>query len=101
MHIGRKIALAGTVLALAVGTTQSATADPSSSAASANAPRAVSRSVTLLTGDRVVVSGTAAEKSSVSVFHPAGATSVSLRAKATDRGGNTVEQTVIRAYKLR
>jgi subtilisin family serine protease len=33
--------------------------------------------------------------------HPAGATSVSFRASATDRDGNTVEQTVIRAYKLR
>jgi subtilisin family serine protease len=33
--------------------------------------------------------------------HPAGAESVSLRATATDRGGNTVEQTIIRAYKLR
>lgn len=33
--------------------------------------------------------------------HPAGAESVSLRATATDRGGNTVTQTVIRAYKLR
>ena len=35
------------------------------------------------------------------VNHPAGATSVSLRASATDRDGNTVKQTVIRAYKLR
>jgi subtilisin family serine protease len=33
--------------------------------------------------------------------HPAGATSVSLRASATDRDGSTVEQTVIRAYTLR
>ena len=33
--------------------------------------------------------------------HPAGATSVSLRASATDRDGNTVKQTVIRAYALR
>jgi len=33
--------------------------------------------------------------------HPADAESVSLRATATDRGGNTVTQTVIRAYKLR
>jgi subtilisin family serine protease len=32
--------------------------------------------------------------------HPAGATSVSLRASATDRDGNTVRQTVIRAYRL-
>jgi hypothetical protein len=37
----------------------------------------------------------------VLLFHPAGATSVSLRAKASDRDGNTVEQTLIRAYKLR
>jgi hypothetical protein len=35
------------------------------------------------------------------LYHPAGATSVSLRASATDRDGNTVEQTVIRAYRLR
>ncbi|WP_460405006.1 S8 family serine peptidase [Actinophytocola sediminis] len=32
--------------------------------------------------------------------HPAGATSVSLRASAADRDGNTVDQTMIRAYKL-
>lgn len=32
--------------------------------------------------------------------HPAGASSVSLRASATDRDGNTVSQTVIRAYTL-
>jgi subtilisin family serine protease len=36
----------------------------------------------------------------VLLHHPAGAGSVSLRARATDRGGNTVEQTIIRAYKL-
>jgi hypothetical protein len=35
------------------------------------------------------------------VRHPAGAESVSLRATATDREGNSVTQTVIRAYKLR
>nr|CEL14651.1 peptidase S8 and S53, subtilisin, kexin, sedolisin [Kibdelosporangium sp. MJ126-NF4]CTQ96720.1 peptidase S8 and S53, subtilisin, kexin, sedolisin [Kibdelosporangium sp. MJ126-NF4] len=34
------------------------------------------------------------------VQHPNDATSVSLRAKATDRAGNTVEQTIINAYKL-
>ena len=33
--------------------------------------------------------------------HPAGATSVSLRASAGDRDGNTVKQTVIRAYRLK
>jgi hypothetical protein len=33
--------------------------------------------------------------------HPAGATSVSFRASATDRDGNTVKQTIIRAYTLR
>jgi hypothetical protein len=33
--------------------------------------------------------------------HPADAESVSLRATATDRAGNSVTQTVIRAYKLR
>jgi Subtilase family len=33
--------------------------------------------------------------------HPAGAKSVSLRASATDREGNTVKQTVIKAYTLR
>jgi hypothetical protein len=33
--------------------------------------------------------------------HPAGAESVSLRASATDRDGNTVKETLIRAYKLR
>ena len=173
MQIGRRIAIAGTVLALAVGTTQSATADPRSSASAPRAHPGVARSVTLLTGDRVIVSGSTPEQSTVSVrpaalplsavrfapkldndnsaragrpflvpvalqlqsgstvrparlavdvsydegktwrqadvlgnlavllFHPAGATSVSLRAKATDRDGDTVEQTVIRAYKLR
>jgi subtilisin family serine protease len=33
--------------------------------------------------------------------HPADAESVSLRASATDRDGNTVKETVIRVYKLR
>ncbi|WP_460395516.1 S8 family peptidase [Actinophytocola sediminis] len=33
--------------------------------------------------------------------HPAGASSVSLRVSATDQDGNTVTQTVIRAYLLR
>ncbi|WP_170156145.1 S8 family serine peptidase [Umezawaea tangerina] len=33
--------------------------------------------------------------------HPAGATSVSLRAKAGDRAGNSVEQTILNAYLLR
>jgi hypothetical protein len=33
--------------------------------------------------------------------HPAGATSVSLRASAAARDGNTVKQTVIRVYTLR
>ncbi|GAA0926792.1 hypothetical protein GCM10009560_28950 [Nonomuraea longicatena] len=32
--------------------------------------------------------------------HPAGDGFVSLRAKATDTSGNTVEQTVIRAYRI-
>ena len=35
------------------------------------------------------------------VHHPKGAESVSLRTSATDRDGNTVKQTIIRAYKLR
>ncbi|WP_216205596.1 S8 family peptidase [Amycolatopsis aidingensis] len=35
------------------------------------------------------------------VQHPAGADTVSLRAKATDGNGNTVEHTIINAYKLR
>ncbi|GAB3478754.1 S8 family serine peptidase [Amycolatopsis cihanbeyliensis] len=34
------------------------------------------------------------------VQHPAGADTVSLRAKATDGNGNTVEHTIINAYKL-
>jgi subtilisin family serine protease len=34
------------------------------------------------------------------VQHPADANTVSLRAKATDKSGNTVEQTIINAYKL-
>jgi hypothetical protein len=34
------------------------------------------------------------------VQHPNDATTVSLRAKATDRAGNTVEQTILNAYKL-
>lgn len=38
--------------------------------------------------------------SAVLLDHPATATSVSLRAKATDSEGNTVELTVIRAYEL-
>jgi hypothetical protein len=33
--------------------------------------------------------------------HPAGAESVSLRVSASDRDGNTVKETLIRAYKLR
>jgi hypothetical protein len=33
--------------------------------------------------------------------HPADATSVSLRASAADREGNTVKQTIIRAYHLK
>ena len=33
--------------------------------------------------------------------HPAGATSVSLRVSATNRDGNTVKETIIRAYTLR
>jgi hypothetical protein len=33
--------------------------------------------------------------------HQAGAEAVSLRAKAVDGNGNTVEQTIINAYKLR
>jgi hypothetical protein len=37
----------------------------------------------------------------VKLDHPAGPGSVSLRAKASDRDGNTVEHTIIRAYKLR
>ncbi|HEU5469865.1 MAG TPA: S8 family peptidase [Actinophytocola sp.] len=36
----------------------------------------------------------------VLLHHPAGAKSVSLRAMATDRHGNTVDQTIINAYKL-
>ncbi len=35
------------------------------------------------------------------VRHPKDAESVSLRASATDRDGNAVEHTIIRAYKLR
>lgn len=35
------------------------------------------------------------------LHHPAGAKSVSLRAAATDRDGNTVKQTLVRAYQLR
>lgn len=34
------------------------------------------------------------------VIHPAGATTVSLKANATDNAGNTVEQIIIRAYGL-
>ncbi|HET9141248.1 hypothetical protein [Actinophytocola sp.] len=36
----------------------------------------------------------------VLLHHPPGATSVSLRGTATDRDGNTVTETLIRAYKL-
>ncbi len=35
------------------------------------------------------------------LHHPAGAESVSLRVSASDRDGNTVKETLIRAYKLR
>jgi hypothetical protein len=35
------------------------------------------------------------------MVHPAGAADVSLRAQATDGRGNTVTQTVIRAYHIR
>ncbi|MGH3681170.1 MAG: S8 family serine peptidase, partial [Natronosporangium sp.] len=35
------------------------------------------------------------------LMHPRGEGFVSLRAQATDRAGNTVEQTVLRAYQLR
>ncbi|HVK23710.1 MAG TPA: hypothetical protein VM677_20340 [Actinokineospora sp.] len=37
----------------------------------------------------------------VLLFHPAGAKSVSLRAKAADGRGGTVEQTIVRAFKLK
>jgi hypothetical protein len=36
----------------------------------------------------------------VVLYHPKNATSVSLKARATDRAGNTVEQTIIDAYRL-
>ncbi|MDT7726124.1 MAG: hypothetical protein QOI21_2700 [Actinomycetota bacterium] len=39
-------------------------------------------------------------RSLVVLVHPKNATSVSLKAKATDRAGNTVEQTIIDAYRL-
>ncbi|HWO61290.1 MAG TPA: S8 family peptidase [Umezawaea sp.] len=39
-------------------------------------------------------------RSLVVVHHPPGATSVSFRARATDREGNTVEQTILDAYRL-
>jgi hypothetical protein len=39
--------------------------------------------------------------SELKLEHPAGANTVSLRAKATDSDGNTVEQTIVDAYKLR
>ncbi|MEO6087217.1 MAG: hypothetical protein ABIQ18_29310 [Umezawaea sp.] len=35
------------------------------------------------------------------VHHPVGATFVSLKAKAKDADGNSVEQTIIRAYGLK
>jgi hypothetical protein len=35
------------------------------------------------------------------LHHQAGAQTVSLRAKATDGNGNTVEQTIVNAYRLR
>ena len=41
------------------------------------------------------------DNSRVALDHPADATSVSLRAGATDAQGNTVDQTIIRAYKLK
>jgi hypothetical protein len=36
-----------------------------------------------------------------SLRHPAGATFVSFSATATDGAGNTVDQTIIRGYRLR
>lgn len=44
--------------------------------------------------------GTDRSQWTAQVRHPAGATYVSLRAKATDTAGSTVDQTVIRAYRL-
>ncbi|PZF91692.1 S8 family peptidase [Micromonospora deserti] len=40
------------------------------------------------------------ERGAATVRHPAGAGYVSLRATATDKAGNTVTQTVVRAYRL-
>jgi len=34
------------------------------------------------------------------LHHPPGGEFVSLKARATDHAGNTVEQTIIRAYRL-
>jgi hypothetical protein len=34
------------------------------------------------------------------LFHPANARFVSLRAAATDSAGNSVQQTILRAYRL-
>ncbi|CRK55890.1 peptidase S8 and S53, subtilisin, kexin, sedolisin [Alloactinosynnema sp. L-07] len=44
---------------------------------------------------------TVVANSVVLLHHPAGAKSVSLRAKASDGRGGTVEQTIVRAYKLK
>jgi hypothetical protein len=52
---------------------------------------------TLTAGEHVPVT----PKLEAKLNHPTGATSVSLRASATDRDGNTVKQTIIKAYTLK
>ncbi|MET7458950.1 S8 family serine peptidase [Nonomuraea sp. NPDC005501] len=51
--------------------------------------------------DGATWSRAAVHGSAVVLRHPAGAGFVSLRARAVDEAGNTVEQTVIRAYRIR
>jgi hypothetical protein len=48
---------------------------------------------------RVRLVGTGPDRVDV-LTHPTGAGFVSLRASATDTAGNTVQQTIIRAYRL-
>ncbi|MET9224496.1 hypothetical protein [Lentzea sp. NPDC003310] len=64
------------------------------------------RTITLVTGDRVVLTGSGPVlggngKWVTVLTHPKGVTSVSLRASARDIAGNSVTQTIVDAFLLR
>ncbi|RSN09325.1 hypothetical protein DMB42_18625 [Nonomuraea sp. WAC 01424] len=71
------------------------------SAATASGAR-VTRELTVETSfdDGVTWRPAPVRDGAVTVLHPAADGYVSLRAKAVDAGGGTVEQTVIRAYRI-